>query len=123
MLMIIWNLRPTVDVGSTPAPDGEAATPGERSLRACSSQSFPYPLTAVVSHPSSSKEFLVADNHGSIFLIDWRAAVAEEDEASGRKTSLLEFVSPRAVADTLSGKSTPGSGSISWRRDAINMYV
>ena len=121
--MIVWNLHPTVDVGSTPTPGGETATPVERLQPAPYTVSFPYPLTAVVSHPSSGKEFLVADTHGSIFLVDWRTAMTEAGEESWRTISLLEFVSPRAVADTLSGKATPGSGSISWRRDAVDVYV
>ena len=79
---------------------------------------FPYPLSAVCSHPSTSREFLVADARGSVFLTDWRS---DPEQDGWRHQSVIELVEPRALADAVCGQPGRWSGSIAWRRDSVNM--
>lgn len=72
---------------------------------------FPHPLTSVGSHPLSSKEFLVSDNHGSIFLTDWRS----DPEGDPRNLNVVELVEPRALSDAVSGIGSAGAAA--WRAD------
>jgi hypothetical protein len=83
--------------------------------------SFPYPLTSVCAHPTTSKEFLVADARGSVFLTDWRTDPDENEQVSWRNSSVIELVEPRALSDAVCG--TPGrwAGSVAWRRDSADM--
>jgi hypothetical protein len=70
-----------------------------------------YPLKSVESHPTSSRELLVADAVGNVLLTDWRA-----DDAVELTQRSTELVHPRAVADKVTGL-LPRSGSVSWRSD------
>jgi hypothetical protein len=65
----------------------------------------------------SSKEFLVSDNHGSIFLTDWRS----DPEEDSRRLNVIELVEPRALSDAVSGLGSAGVAA--WRADNPDVYV
>ena len=115
--LLVWDLNPSVDVECTPVMVNDTLTPPPRPTPTAYPIHFSYPLTAIASHPSSSKEFLIADSHGSIFLTNWRV----DGEQSWGSRSSVELIEPQAAADTLSGRMISGRGSIGWRRDAANM--
>lgn len=117
---MVWDLNPTINIVS---PLSEADGTSSRPQPTAYVISFPHPLTSVSSHPSSSKEFLVSDCRGSIFLTDWRSEPGENESEglSPWNSSVLELVEPRALSDTVTGLSTKWSGSVSWRRDSVDM--
>lgn len=67
---------------------------------------FAHPLLSVSAHPAQT-EFVVADDAGSVFLVDW----AE----SGRAP--VQLVDPRALADARTGHGGrgKGTGGASWK--------
>jgi len=81
--------------------------------------SFNNPLTSVDSHPLTSKEFLVSDSRGSVFLTDWRSDPEETDQDGSRHSSVVELVDPRALSDAVTGVSSFSgiNSAASWRRD------
>jgi hypothetical protein len=121
--LMVWDLSPAIELETSPMNHNRPRTPPERPQPTAYVIPFPYPLTAVISHPSSSKEFLVADSHGSVYLTDWRTDPLESGEQSWRHHSLVQLIEPRVVADTMSGKIVHGGGSIAWCRDVVDMYV
>lgn len=117
---MVWDLHPAEDI-SSPGADYSASPPAIPRPTAYVI-AFPYPLTTINSHPSTSKEFLVSDSRGSIFLTDWRSDPEESDEQSWRHHSLLELVEPRALSASL-GHAVQWTGAVGWRRDTVEMYV
>ncbi|KAJ7470491.1 hypothetical protein FB451DRAFT_1253845 [Mycena latifolia] len=117
-MLMVWDLYPTVDTSSNrTSPDSlgmsGSSSPPPRLQPTAYVLAFPHPLNTVNSHPSSSKEFLVSDARGSIFLTDWRSDPDDSDFESWR---LVELVEPYALAATSTGLSVQG-GSAAWRRD------
>ena len=84
---------------------------------------FPCPLTTIRSHPATSKELLVADSHGSIFLTDWRSDPEDGEEGALRHSSLVELVEPTALSKASMAGTTQWSASVDWRMDAMDMYA
>jgi hypothetical protein len=121
--LMVWDLHPDVEMETSPISPNHSPALQDRSLPTVYVIAFPYPLVDIQSHPTSSKEFLVADSHGSIFLTDWRTDLIENGEQTWRHHSLVELVEPRVMADTMSGIMACGSGSVAWRRDAVDMCV
>lgn len=117
---MVWDLETRVTGGS---PSGGSDRGGDRSSfldrpqPAAYAIPFPHPLTSVSSHSLSSKEFLVSDNHGSIFLTDWRS----DPEEDPRKLNVVELVEPRALSDAIRGVGSMGAAA--WRADNPDMYV
>ena len=97
-------------------------SPGSRPQPTAYVIAFPHPLTSVCSHPSTSKEFLVSDCRGSIFLTDWRSDPEQDEQENWRHSSLIELVEPFALSDASTGLSQHWSGSVAWRGDSIDMY-
>ncbi|KAI0956944.1 hypothetical protein AcW1_005499 [Taiwanofungus camphoratus] len=121
-MLMVWDLTPSVNIVSPSSPDLEG--PSSSSLRPQPTAfviSFPHPLTSVNSHPTTSKEFLVSDCRGSIFLIDWRTVPDENDDDSWRNSSVIELLEPRALAGSVTGPTAKWSGSVSWRRDSVDI--
>ncbi|KAJ7046506.1 hypothetical protein C8F04DRAFT_1060692 [Mycena alexandri] len=115
-MLMVWDLYPTLDTSSgrsSPESSGMSASPPPRLQPTAYVIAFPHPLTTVSSHPSSSKEFLVSDTRGSIFLTDWRSDPDDSDYESWR---LVELIEPYALAATSTGISVPG-GWAAWRGD------
>jgi len=118
-MLVVWDLYPTLTIRSPGSPGIE---PGpSRPQPTAYVIAFSHPLTSVSSHPSTSKEFLVADARGSIYRTDWRSDPDENQQNSWRNASIIELVDPRALADAVSGVSTRWSGSAAWRRDSIDI--
>ena len=116
-MLMVWDLHPSITIlsASADSPASDIASP--RAQPTAYVIAFPYPLSAVCSHPSTSKEFLVADARGSIFLTDWRS---DPDQDSWRNQSVIELVEPRALADAVCGMPSRWSGGVAWRRDYVN---
>ena len=114
-MLMVWDLNPNLNIASPPSP---GQTPPSRPQPTAYVITFPHPLTSVNSHPSTSKELLVADCRGSIFLTDWRSDPDENEQDAWRHSSVVELIEPRALADAASGLSNKWSGSVAWRRDS-----
>ncbi|KAJ7273440.1 hypothetical protein B0H12DRAFT_1176602 [Mycena haematopus] len=115
-MLMVWDLYPTQDASSSRSSPASSrmSSPTPRLQPTAYVIAFPHPLSSVCSHPSSSKEFLVSDTRGSIFLTDWRSDPDETDYESWR---LVELIEPYALAATSSGISVPGGGWAAWRGD------
>ncbi|KAJ7489969.1 hypothetical protein B0H11DRAFT_2011256 [Mycena galericulata] len=117
-MLMVWDLYPTVDTSSNRSSVESlgmsgSSSPLPRLQPTAYVIAFPHPLTTVSSHHSSSKEFLVSDARGSIFLTDWRSDPDENDFESWR---LVELIEPHALAATAMGFSVQG-GWAAWRGD------
>ncbi|KAJ7764487.1 hypothetical protein DFH07DRAFT_867220 [Mycena maculata] len=117
-MLMVWDLYPTLDTSASNRSSVESmvsgsSSPPPRLQPTAYVIAFPHPLTTVSSHPSSSKEFLVSDARGSIFLTDWRSDPDENDFESWR---LVELIEPHALAACSMGLSVPG-GWAAWRGD------
>ncbi|KAG6865870.1 hypothetical protein C0991_010951 [Blastosporella zonata] len=118
-MLMVWDLQPPVDTLSPePSP---AFDDFDRPQPTAYVIAFPHPLTTISSHPSTSKEFLVSDCRGSVFLTDWRSDPQEMDQDSWRHSSLLELVEPSALSNHTLGLSSSWSGSVAWRRDTSDI--
>lgn len=84
---------------------------------------FPHPLVTVNSHQFSSKEFLVSDCRGSVFLTDWRSDPEQSEQGTWRQSSVIELVEPHALSKSLMGISSQWTGFAAWRQDNIDMSV
>ena len=117
-ILMVWDLE-TGAAGSPSAGSDrvEDRSSLDRPQPAAYAIPFPHPLTSVSSHPLSSKEFLVSDNHGSIFLTDWRS----DPEEDSRRLNVIELVEPRALSDAVSGLGSVGVAA--WRADNPDVYV
>lgn len=129
---MVWDLYPTIDIPSvnhspepTPGVDLEMTPPPpSRPQPTAYVIAFPHPLTTIRAHPATSKEFLVADCRGSIFLTDWRSDPDEADsEGVLRHSSLIELVEPSALSTACMSGMKHWSASVDWRVDAIDMQV
>ena len=118
-MLMVWDLE-TRTTGESPRagsdPTGDSSSL-DRPQPAAYAIPFPHPLTSVSSHPLSSKEFLVSDNRGSIFLTDWRS----DPEEDSRRLNVIELVEPRALSDAVSGLGSTGVAA--WRADNPDVYV
>lgn len=119
-MLMVWDLNPALYIAS---PGSPLSSPTPRPQPTAYVISFPYPLTTVAAHPSTSKEFLIADARGNIFLTDWRTDPEENEQASWRNSSVIELVEPRALSDTIRGVPNRYAGSVAWRRDSVDMCV
>ncbi|GBE82570.1 WD40-repeat-containing domain protein [Sparassis latifolia] len=120
-MLMVWDLDPSIVIASPPLPEvDEQSGLLNRPQPTAYVVAFPHPLTTVNSHPTTSKEFLVSDCRGSIFLTDWRSD-PDEGEQGGWRSSVLELVEPRALSDSVTGLATKWSGSVSWRRDSADV--
>ncbi|CAA7270166.1 unnamed protein product [Cyclocybe aegerita] len=125
-MLMVWDLYPSIDIPSTfpspsPTPD-YAMTPEENARPQPTAYviPFPHPLTSIRAHPATSKEFLVSDCHGSLFLTDWRTDPEDGDDAL-RHSSVIELVEPSALAAACMGSTKQWAASVDWRVDAIDI--
>lgn len=126
-MLMVWDLQPTVDISSSvpstvqSPPQNASPSPTDRPQPTTYVIAFPHPLATINSHPSTSKEFLVSDYRGSIFLTDWRSDLQDIDPSNWRHSSLLELVEPYTLSDSTMGFSTQWQGSVAWRRDTTDI--
>ncbi|KAG6811176.1 hypothetical protein H0H92_008660 [Tricholoma furcatifolium] len=100
-MLMVWDLLP--GYSSSPASSSEY---DGRPRPTAYAITFQNPLTTINSHPSTSKEFLVSDCRGSIFLTNWRADPQEMDQDSWKNQSLLELVEPSTLASHLMAQNS-----------------
>lgn len=128
-MLMVWDLHPALDISSgIPSPErslGTNASPSPHPRPQPTSYviSFPHPLVTVNCHQSSSKEFLVSDSRGSIFLTDWRSDPEQSEQGSWRHSSVIELVEPHGLSKSLMGISSQWTGFAAWRQDNIDMSV
>ncbi|KAK0459460.1 uncharacterized protein EV420DRAFT_268163 [Desarmillaria tabescens] len=123
-MLMVWNLLPSVDTASmlvSPVAHSGTASPPPRAQPTAYVIAFPHSLTSINSHPSTSKEFLVSDCKGSLFLTDWRSDPDDPDQDSWHNSSLVELVEPHALSEASLGRSLQWSGSVAWQRDSANI--
>ncbi|KDR81357.1 hypothetical protein GALMADRAFT_152229 [Galerina marginata CBS 339.88] len=126
-MLMVWDLHPTVDIPSTPpsptgSPDlGMSPLPSSRAQPTAYVIPFPHPLTSIRSHPGTSKEFLVSDCRGSVFLTDWRSDPEDGDDGVLRHSSLVELIEPTALSKSCMGAIKQWSASVDWRTDSIEV--
>ncbi len=122
---MVWDLYPALidprNRESVASDISEEFQPLQRAQPTSYVINFPHPLTTVCSHPTTSREFVVADSRGSIFLTDWRSDPDENEQVSWRNSSVIELIEPRALADSISGNGSRWGGSVAWRRDSFDM--
>lgn len=122
-MLMVWDLSPSITLPA-PSASPSSSEPALRPQPTAYVIAFPYPLTSVNAHPTTSREFLVADARGNIFLTDWRSDPDEHQEKTWRNSSVIELVEPRALSDAVcGGSSSQGrwAGSVAWKRDSEYM--
>jgi len=122
-MLMVWDLLPAADIESSPLPStmSLSPSPSSRSQPTAYVISFPNPLTSIRSHPSTSKEFLVSDCHGAVYLTDWRSDPDEGDPGGLWHFSLVEFVEPSALSVSCLGGNSQWSASVDWRGDTVDL--
>ncbi|EPQ58505.1 hypothetical protein GLOTRDRAFT_137202, partial [Gloeophyllum trabeum ATCC 11539] len=115
-LLLVWDLYPDIPPEED-IPENAADIPGRLSEPVAYAIKYSHALNSVCAHPSSSKELLVGDCQGSIFLVDWRSTIPDE-AFSFRRHSILELVEPRALAESTMGFASGKGGSVAWRVDS-----
>lgn len=126
-ILLFWDLSPPNDEPGTPphSPDhtrSRSRSPSRRPQPLAFAVPYAHPLHSVASHPSTSKELVVSDSQGSVFVVDWRVDPAEEDpDERYRGLSVAQLVEPRALADARTGMPTVWGGSAAWQQQDLNM--
>ncbi|KAF9475327.1 hypothetical protein BDN70DRAFT_883862 [Pholiota conissans] len=124
-MLMVWDLHPPVQAPSSPSPGfddlGLSPSPSSRPQPTAYPIAFPNPLTSIRAHPSTSKEFLVADSRGSVFLTDWRADPDDTEDGALRHSSVVELIEPTALGAAVMGETKTWSASVDWRSDAIDI--
>ena len=121
---MVWDLHPAADIESSPTSTMSLSpSPSSRPQPTAYVISFPNPLTSIRSHPSTSKEFLVSDCHGAVYLTDWRSDPGEGDPGAFRHSSLVELIEPSALSVSCLGGPSQWSASVDWRSDAVDLQV
>lgn len=115
-MLMVWDLTPhdtdtQLDISSLDRPQ-----PYVMAL------AYPHPLTSIDSHTSTSKELLISDCRGTVYITDWRSdpGLTSEQEA-WRNSNVLELTDPHALSEASVGVSLSLSGSVAWRRDSPDM--
>ena len=125
-MLMVWDLHPPADIESSPPPTTTMSlspSPSSRSQPTANVISFPNPLTSIRSHPSTSKEFLVSDSHGAVYLTDWRSDPDDGDSGGLWHSSLVEFIEPSALSASCLGGPSQWSASVDWRNDTVDLQV
>ncbi|KAF5373005.1 hypothetical protein D9758_001760 [Tetrapyrgos nigripes] len=120
-MLMVWNLRPdpSEDENNDPSIDEDSPSFSRRQPTAYAIP-FPHPLTSINSHPTSSKEFLVSDCRGSIFLTDWRSDPVDAQDG-WHQPNIIELSEPRALSDVSLGHALHLSGSVAWHKGSVDM--
>ncbi|KAF5324517.1 hypothetical protein D9611_004437 [Ephemerocybe angulata] len=131
-MLMVWDLSPPSEVRHTLGDDDSMSdgspSPAPRAQPTAYVIPFAHPLTSISSHPQTSKEFLVSDCRGSVYLTDWRSDVIDSDdmdqELGGgalRHPNLVELVEPFSMAGSCMNFPVPWSGSTAWRADSVDI--
>ncbi|KAJ7632334.1 WD40-repeat-containing domain protein [Roridomyces roridus] len=101
-MLMVWDLYPGPGIVDSSGVLGSSSPP-PRLQPTAYVIAFPHPLTTVSAHPSSSKEFLVSDARGCLFLTDWRSNDEDED------WRMIELIEPHALSSM--NPAIPGDNS------------
>ncbi|KAF8682478.1 Utp21 protein [Rhizoctonia solani] len=90
---------------------------------------FSHPLQDVIAHDANARVLLVADSRGTVSLVDWAGAEADEDIPDGwSRQRVVELMDPRRVAEGITGVRTSGvpmnsslGGGADWKPDDPNI--
>ncbi|KAF6764928.1 hypothetical protein DFP72DRAFT_869603 [Ephemerocybe angulata] len=108
-MLMVWDLSPPSEVRHTLGDDDSMSdgspSPAPRAQPTAYVIPFAHPLTSISSHPQTSKEFLVSDCRGSVYLTDWRS----------------DLVEPFSMAGSCMNFPVPWSGSTAWRADSVDI--
>lgn len=122
---MVWDLHPVVECPPSPdSIDYDMSPPASaRPQPTAYVIPFPHPLVSIRNHPSSSKEFVVSDCRGSVFITDWRSDPEEGVEEGGlRHSSVIELTEPSALAASCMATEKLWSSSVDWRVDSFDLY-
>ena len=124
-MLMVWDLYPAGDIESSPPPSTMSLSPSPSSRSQPTAYVIPFrnPLTSIRSHPSTSKEFLVSDCYGAIYLTDWRSDPDEGDPGGLWHSSLVELIEPSALSVSCLGGPSQWSASVDWRSDTVDLQV
>jgi hypothetical protein len=121
-MLMVWDLYAGLERSPSLDVDGSLdASPRPRPT--AYAIQFQYPLTSVRSHPSTSRDFLVSDCRGSIFVTDWRSDTDAGVQSQLRHSNRIELTDPQALAEATLGLSNVWSMSADWRQDSVEVYV
>ncbi|KAJ3761852.1 hypothetical protein EV360DRAFT_36960 [Lentinula raphanica] len=112
-MLMVWDLTPH----DTDVQD-EIQSPDSRPQPTVYVMAYPHPLTSIDSHTSTTKELLVSDSRGTVYIVDWRSDPSASEQDSWRSSSVLELTDPHALSEVSVGLSLKLSGSVAWRRDS-----
>ena len=113
--MIVWDLYPNEDFYMESSDGTDRRQPTALVIP------FVHPLVSVSSHPSTSKEFVVSDVRGCVYLIDWQKDPAEDVMDSWHKHTVIELTHARTLADATVNMTESWSGCASWKPDNPDM--
>jgi len=121
--LIVWDLYPSPDFNADTSSEMEGDSFDRSDHRQPTALVIPFalPLCSVGSHPSTSKELLVSDARGTVFLVDWRKDPSETDRDDDHLQNIVELVHPRALAESCTNLAKTLSGYASWHRDNANL--
>jgi hypothetical protein len=105
-------------MNSNSKPKPRSLSPPERPQLVPFAVVYAHPLHSVVSHPSTSKELVVSDSQGSVFVVDWHV---DDEGDQYRGLSIAQLIDPRALADARTGMQTMWGGSVSWQQQDVNL--
>ncbi len=115
-LLLIWDLYPETELYEmSRAPSSSPSFPSNIPCGppAAWSMQLSRPLHTVLSHPDNSKEIVVSDDRGSIFIIDWRSD--DDDRLSEGTTNtqrriIAEYTDPGCLSAGLTSQLIHGRG-------------
>ena len=123
-ILLFWDLSPGPSETEAPTAHPRPSSPSTRPDPIAFAIPYAHPLHSVASHPSTSKELVVSDAQGSVFVVDWRVDPADEDpEERYRGLSIAQLIDPRALADARTGMRTVWGGSVAWQQQDSNLCV
>jgi hypothetical protein len=124
-MLMVWDLHPAADIESSPPASTTSLSPSPSSRSQPTAYVIPFrnPLTSIRSHPSTSKEFLVSDCCGAVYLTDWRSDPDEGDPGGLWHSSLVELIEPSALSVSCLGGPSQWSASVDWRSDTVDLQV
>ena len=124
-MLMVWDLYPVTDIESSPPPSTMSLSPSPSLRSQPTAYVIPFrnPLTSIRSHPSTSKEFLVSDCYGAVYLTDWRSDPDESGPGGLWHSSLVELIEPSALSASCLGGPSQWSASVDWRSDTVDLQV
>ncbi|EUC62084.1 Smg-4/UPF3 family protein [Rhizoctonia solani AG-3 Rhs1AP] len=129
--LLIWNLSKRIKTEDDPDSSMDLGDDQQDQDQAPSAYpiAFSHPLQDVIAHDANARVLLVADSRGTVSLVDWAGAEAEEDAPDGwHRQRVVELMDPRRVAEGITGVRTSGvpmnsslGGGADWKPDDPNL--